>query len=46
MTVYSNELGVFTDYRITEISEFYKVGGMKINVTFGEPIKSLRRLIK
>lgn len=46
VTVYSNELGVFTDYRITEISEIYKVGGVKLNVTFGEPIKSIRRLIK
>lgn len=46
VTVYSNELGIFTDYRITEITEVYKVGGVKINATFGEPIKSLRRLIK
>lgn len=46
VTVYSQKMNVFTDYQITEINEIFSKGGISINVIFGEPIKSLRRLIK
>ncbi len=46
VTVYSQKMGVFTDYQVTEINESYSEEGVLINATFGEPIKSLRRLIK
>ena len=45
VTVYSSRFGISEDLRMTEISESFTVGGLSINVTFGEPTKCLKQMI-
>lgn len=45
VTIYSSRFGISQDARITEISESFTVSGLNINVTFGEPMKSLKQMI-
>ncbi|MGN0604593.1 MAG: hypothetical protein ACI4I2_11515 [Oscillospiraceae bacterium] len=45
VTIYSSRFGISQDAQITEISESFTVGGLNINVTFGEPMKSLKQMM-
>lgn len=45
VTIYSSRFNIAQNIRITEISESFTVSGLKINVTFGETIKSLKQMI-
>lgn len=45
VTIYSSRFGISADMRITEISESFTASGLRINVTFGEPMKCLKQMI-